>query len=138
LEGLAHRSPIPVNLELKADARLSEPIEVAAYYVASEALANVAKHAQASQIEVSLASRNGSVVLSIRDDGVGGAYPGRGSGLVGLQDRVEALGGTIKIDSSAGSGTCVAVTLPIATKPDQEIENVLGPPQELGSPMSPA
>jgi PAS domain S-box-containing protein len=138
LEGLAHRSPIPVNLELKADARLPEPIEVAAYYVASEALANAAKHAQASQIEVSLASRNGSLVLSIRDDGVGGAYPGRGSGLVGLQDRVEALGGTIKIDSSAGSGTCVVATLPIATGPDQEIENFLGPPQELGSPMSPA
>jgi GAF domain-containing protein len=132
LEGLAHRSPIPVNLELKADPRLPGPIEVAAYYVASEALANTAKHAQASQIEVSLASRNGSLVLSIRDDGVGGASPGRGSGLVGLQDRVEALGGTIKIDSSAGSGTCVVVTLPIATEPDQEIENVLGPPQELG------
>jgi PAS domain S-box-containing protein len=137
LAGLAHRSPIPVNLELKADARLPEPIEVAAYYVASEALANVAKHAQASQIEVSLASRNRSLVLSIRDDGVGGAYRGRGSGLVGLQDRVEALGGTIEIDSSAGCGTCVAVTLPIATKPDQEIENVLGPPQELRSPMGP-
>jgi PAS domain S-box-containing protein len=137
LEGLAHRSPIPVNLELKADARLPEPIEVAAYYVASEALANVAKHAQASQIEVSLASHDASLVVSIRDDGVGGAYRGRGSGLVGLQDRVEALGGTIKIDSSAGCGTCVVATLPIATKPDQEIENVLGPPQELRSPIGP-
>jgi PAS domain S-box-containing protein len=138
LAGLAHRSPIPVNLELEEDARLPEPIEVAAYYVASEALANVAKHAQASRIEVSLASRNESLVLSIRDDGVGGAYRGRGSGLVGLQDRVEALGGTIEIDSSAGCGTCVAVTLPIASKPDQMIENVLGPPQELRSPTSPA
>jgi signal transduction histidine kinase len=138
LEGLAHRSPIPVNLELQTDARLPEPIEVAAYYVASEALANTAKHARASQIEVSLASRNGSLVLLIRDDGVGGAYPGRGSGLVGLQDRVEALGGTIKIDSSAGSGTCVIVTLPIATEPDQQIENVRGPPHELESPTSPA
>jgi signal transduction histidine kinase len=138
LEGLAGRSPIPVNLELEADARLPEPIEVAAYYVASEALANAAKHAQASQIEVSLASRNGSLILSIRDDGVGGADPGRGSGLVGLQDRVEALGGTIKVDSSAGQGTCVVVTLPIAPGPDQEIESFLGPPQELGSPTSPA
>jgi PAS domain S-box-containing protein len=137
LEGLAHRSPIPVNLELKADARLPEPIEVAAYYVASEALANVAKHAQASQIEVSLASHDASLVVSIRDDGVGGAYRGRGSGLVGLQDRVEALGGTIKIDSSAGCGTCVAVTLPIATQPDQEIENVFGAPRELRSPIGP-
>jgi signal transduction histidine kinase len=126
-----------LHLELKADARLPEPIEVAAYYVASEALANVSKHAQASRIEVSLASRNGRLVLSIRDDGVGGADRGRGSGLVGLQDRVEALGGTINIDSSAGCGTCVVATLPIATEPDQEIENVLGPPQELGSPMGP-
>jgi hypothetical protein len=116
------------RLELKADARLPEPIEVAAYYVASEALANAAKHAQASQIEFSLASSNGNLVLSIRDDGVGGAYPGRGSGLVGLRDRVEALGGTIKIDSSAGSGTSVVATLPIATEPDQEIENFIGPP----------
>jgi signal transduction histidine kinase len=138
LEGLAHRSPIPVNLELEADARLPEPIEVAAYYVASEALANVAKHAKASQVEVSLESPNGSLVLSIRDDGVGGAHRGGGSGLVGLQDRVEALGGTIEIDSSAGRGTCVVVTLPIATKPDDEFENVLGPPQELRSPMSSA
>jgi PAS domain S-box-containing protein len=137
LAGLAQRSPIPVNLDLKADARLPEPIEVAAYYVASEALANVAKHAQASQVEVSLASRNRSLVLSIRDDGVGGAFRGRGSGLVGLQDRVEALGGTIEIDSSAGCGTCVVATLPIASKPDQEIENVLRPPQELRSPMGP-
>jgi PAS domain S-box-containing protein len=117
LEVLAHRSPIAVNLELKADARLPEPIEVAAYYVASEAFANVAKHAQASQIEVSLARCNGSLVLSIRDDGVGGADRSRGSGLVGLQDRVEALGGTIEIDSSAGCGTCVVATLPIATEP---------------------
>jgi signal transduction histidine kinase len=138
LAGLAHRSPIPVNLELKAEARLPEAIEVAAYYVASEALANAAKHAQASQIEVSLACRNGSLVLSIRDDGVGGAHPGRGSGLVGLQDRVDALGGTIKLDSAPGRGTCVVVTLPIAAEPDQEIENVLDPRQELGSPTSPA
>jgi signal transduction histidine kinase len=131
-------SPRPWKGSPTAHRRLPEPIEVAAYYVASEALANAAEHAQASQVEVSLASRNGSLLLSIRDDGVGGACPGRGSGLVGLQDRVEALGGTIKIDSSAGSGTCVVVTLPIATEPDQEIENFLGPPQELWSPVRPA
>ena len=81
---------------------------------------------------------DGTLTLMVRDDGVGGADPGRGSGLVGLHDRVEALGGTIKIDSSAGSGTCVIVTLPIAIEPDQEIENFLGPPQEPGSPTSPA
>jgi signal transduction histidine kinase len=89
-------------------------------------------------VHMDVTTDDGTLTLVVRDDGIGGAYPGGGSGLVGLQDRVEALGGTIKIDSSAGSGTCVVVTLPIATEPDQEIENVLGPPQELGSPMSPA
>ena len=81
---------------------------------------------------------DGTLTLAVRDDGVGGAALGEGSGLVGLQDRVEALGGTIAIDSSAGQGTCVAVTLPIAAEPDQEIEKFLGPPQELGSHTSPA
>ena len=71
----------------------------------------------------------------VRDDGVGGADPGRGSGLVGLQDRVEALGGTIKIDSSAGGGTCVVATLPIVTERDED-ENLLLPPQEPRSPTS--
>jgi PAS domain S-box-containing protein len=113
LRTLARRSTIPVELDVSADTRLPEPIEVAAYYVASEALANSAKHAQASHMEVSLATRNGSLVLSIRDDGVGGADAGQGSGLVGLQDRVEALGGTIRIDSPPGCGTSLLVTLPL-------------------------
>jgi signal transduction histidine kinase len=99
------------------DARMPEAIEVAAYYVASEALANAAKHAQASQIEVSLAQRNGNLLLSIRDDGVGGADSARGSGLVGLRDRVEALGGTISIESLPGSGTSLIVTLPLDVEP---------------------
>jgi signal transduction histidine kinase len=93
--------------------RLPEPVEVAVYYVTSEALANAAKHAQASCIEVSLATSDGSLLLSIRDDGVGGAEPGRGSGLVGLQDRIEALGGTITVDSPPGGGTSILVTLPL-------------------------
>ena len=113
LRALVRRSTIPVELEVPTDTRLPEPIEVAAYYVASEALANSAKHAQASHLQVSLATRNGSLVLSIRDDGVGGADADRGSGLVGLQDRVEALGGTIGIDSPPGGGTSLIVTLPL-------------------------
>ena len=113
LRTLVRRSTIPVELDVLAGTRLPEPIEVAAYYVASEALANSAKHAEASHMEVSLATRNGSLVLSIRDDGVGGADTGRGSGLVGLQDRVEALGGTIGIDSPSGGGTSLVVTLPL-------------------------
>lgn len=138
LETLAMRSAIPVQLEVTTGGRFPAPIEIAAYFVASEALANTAKHAHASGINVLLAQHEDRLLLSIRDDGVGGVDPSRGTGLVGLTDRVEALGGTIEVDSSAGSGTCVVVTLPIATEPDQEIENFLGPPQELGSPTSPA
>jgi PAS domain S-box-containing protein len=117
LETLANRSTIPVELDVTTDTRLPVAIEVAAYFVASEALANASKHAQASRIEVSLAPRNGSLLLSIRDDGVGGADPTRGSGLVGLTDRVEALGGTIDIDSAPGEGTSLVVTLPHGVEP---------------------
>ena len=86
---------------------------MAAYYVASEALANAAKHARASRIDVALARRDGSLVLEIRDDGVGGADPSVGSGLVGLTDRVEALGGSIRVESPPGDGTRIGVVLPI-------------------------
>ena len=102
LQALARRSAIPVDLDITTDVRLAEPIEVAAYFVASEALANAAKHSQASRIDVSLEQRERSLLLSVRDDGVGGADTGHGSGLVGLMDRVEALGGSIA--SSVGRG----------------------------------
>jgi signal transduction histidine kinase len=117
LRALARRSTIPVELDLTTDKRLPEPIEVAAYFVVSEALANATKHAQASRIEVSLAPRNGNLRLSIGDDGVGGADSTRGSGLVGLTDRVEALGGTIDIESAPGEGTSLIVTLPLEAEP---------------------
>jgi signal transduction histidine kinase len=113
LRALARRSTIPVELDVTTERRLAEPIEVAAYFVTSEALANATKHAQASHVEVSLRLRDGGLLLSIRDDGVGGADIGRGSGLVGLQDRVEALGGTITINSPRGGGTLLVVTLPL-------------------------
>jgi signal transduction histidine kinase len=113
LRALARRSTIPVELNVKTEAALPEPVRVAAYYVASEALANAAKHAQASHIEVAVATDNGSVLLSIRDDGIGGADPARGSGLVGLTDRVEALGGSIHVRSSAGAGTHITAELPL-------------------------
>ena len=105
LRTLAHRSAIPVDLTIASDDRLPEPIELAAYFVASEALANAAKHSQASHIAVSLEQSDGSLVLSIGDDGVGGANLGRGSGLIGLTDRVEALGGSFSIRSRKGNGT---------------------------------
>ncbi len=99
LQTLAHRSAIPVDLDVTIDVRLAEPIEVAAYFVVSEALANAAKYSHASRIDVSLEQRDGKLLLSVRDDGVGGADPSRGSGLVGLTDRVEALSGSISVHS---------------------------------------
>jgi signal transduction histidine kinase len=88
------------------------PVEVAAYYVASEALANVAKHAQANVVELTAAQDDGVLLLEVRDDGVGGA-DGHGSGIVGLEDRVEALGGTISIASPPGGGTRLSMRLPV-------------------------
>jgi signal transduction histidine kinase len=113
LRTLARRSAIPVQLEVTTERRLPEPLEVASYYVASEALANAAKHARASRVEVSLALRDGVLLLSIRDDGVGGADPAGGSGLEGLRDRVEALGGSVRVVSQPGVGTDVTAELPL-------------------------
>jgi PAS domain S-box-containing protein len=114
LRALARRSAVRVELAVRADdRRLPEPVEVAAYYVVSEALTNAAKHAQASVVRVAVDSGDSILRLAIHDDGVGGADPARGSGLVGLSDRVEALGGRLKIVSPAGLGTALHVTIPI-------------------------
>jgi len=123
LNSLARRSAVPVDVDAQIDVRVPDEVEVAAYYVASEALTNVAKHARASNAQIDVTTDDGTLTLVVRDDGVGGAALGDGSGLIGLQDRVEALGGTITIDSSAGNGTRVAVTLPIASNPNQETES---------------
>ena len=121
LRGLARRSVIPVDLDITIDVRLAEPIEVAAYFVASEALANAAKHSQASHIDVSLERRDQSLLLSVRDDGVGGADTARGSGLVGLMDRVEALGGSIRVASRPGKGTQITAALPLELEPPRPV-----------------
>jgi signal transduction histidine kinase len=113
LRTLARRAGVPVELKLAIDGRLPKAVEVATYFVVSEALTNAAKHAEASFVAVDLASRDGVVDLTIRDDGIGGADPLRGSGLVGLRDRVEALGGSIAISSPAGHGTSLSVKIPI-------------------------
>jgi signal transduction histidine kinase len=113
LKTLARRSAIPVELSVRAGGRLPEPVEVAAYYVVAEALANVAKHASAAAAYVDVDVRDDALHLRVRDDGVGGADPARGSGLIGLNDRVAALGGTMRLDSPRGKGTTLAVTLPI-------------------------
>ena len=112
LKALARRSAVPVELDLNLGPRLGQQLEAAGYYVASEALANVAKHARASVIEVRADGRDGALTLSISDDGIGGADPGRGSGIIGLKDRVEALGGTISVLSPPGHGTTLHVQLP--------------------------
>ncbi|MDQ1752102.1 MAG: hypothetical protein QOE71_3158, partial [Pseudonocardiales bacterium] len=90
-----------------------EPIEVAAYYVVSEALTNAAKHAHASVVNVELDARETLVRLAIRDDGIGGADLSRGSGLLGLSDRIEALGGTLQVNSPAGNGTTLLIEIPL-------------------------
>jgi signal transduction histidine kinase len=112
LKTLARRSAVPIALDLNLDSRLEEAIEVAAYYVASEALTNAVKHAQASVIELHVEYRDGALTLAIRDDGIGGADPSGGSGLIGLKDRVEALDGTISVVSPSGQGTMLRVRLP--------------------------
>jgi signal transduction histidine kinase len=114
LKALARRSAVPVELNLSLSSRPAEHLHVAGYYVASEALTNTAKHAQASVITMRVDGRDGALTLSIRDDGIGGADPGRGSGLIGLKDRVEALGGTISVLSPPGHGTTLHVHLPAA------------------------
>jgi signal transduction histidine kinase len=113
LNTLARRSAVPVELEVRAETRLPEPVEVAVYYVVSEALTNTAKHAHASAVHVVVEARDGVLELSIRDDGSGGADPTRGSGLIGLTDRVDALGGTIEVESPVGQGTTLLITLPL-------------------------
>ncbi|HEV2901978.1 MAG TPA: CHASE3 domain-containing protein [Gaiellaceae bacterium] len=113
LRTLARRSSVPVVLDLATEPRLPERIEVAAYYVVSEALANAAKHASASAVHVDVHATDGALRLSIRDDGRGGADPARGSGLIGLKDRVEATGGAMVVESPVGAGTSLFVELPL-------------------------
>jgi signal transduction histidine kinase len=113
LQSLALHSAVPVDLRIDLDGeRFGEPVEVAAYYVASEALTNTAKHAQASRAQVRVRHRNGWLELTVSDDGRGGAGASSGSGLTGLVDRVEAIGGTIQIESPPHAGTAINVKLP--------------------------
>jgi signal transduction histidine kinase len=112
LRTLARRSGVPAEVDLRTQSRFPEPIEVAAYYVVSEALTNATKHAGASHVEILVEERAGSLRLCVRDDGVGGADPHGGSGLTGLRDRLEALGGSIHVSSPVGNGTVIQVSLP--------------------------
>jgi signal transduction histidine kinase len=111
LQALASRSPLRISVKATGE-RFEERFETAAYFVASEALANAAKHARASRVLVTARRRNGSLVVSVRDDGVGGAAPSPGSGLAGITDRVAALGGSVSVASPSGRGTEVTAELP--------------------------
>jgi signal transduction histidine kinase len=112
IKTLARRSPVPVRFEADIPRRLPESVEVAAYYVVAEALCNTWKYARASTVHITAAIRDGRLCVTVCDDGVGGADPSEGSGLIGLADRIQALGGTIEIMSRAGEGTLVRVELP--------------------------
>jgi signal transduction histidine kinase len=114
LEALAERSIVPVALDVGLDGRLPDQVEVAIFYVVSEALANVAKYAGASGASVRVAHDLDTVVVEVADDGVGGARPAQGSGLRGLADRVEALDGRLGVESPDGGGTRVVATIPLA------------------------
>ena len=109
---LARRSPVPVELDIQTGSRYPPSVEVAAYFVASEALTNTAKHANASHADVVVWETDGTLRLRVSDDGVGGAQPQEGTGLTGLHDRVEALGGSIEVTSPVGHGTVLEVSLP--------------------------
>ncbi len=114
LESLAAHAPVPVRLTVELEGRLGEQLEVAAYYVVAESLTNVGKHAQATSATVDIGTANGRVIVEVVDDGIGGADTERGSGLRGLADRVEALGGRLRVWTPRGGGTRVRAELPCA------------------------
>jgi PAS domain S-box-containing protein len=149
LRALARKSPIPVKLNVSVDERPSESTETAVYYVISEALANVVKHAHASEISVALRASRSGIQATIEDDGVGGAEASAGSGIVGLIDRVEALGGRFTLDSPPGRGTTISIEMPLTAEPINVVARMPGgrqsaphdgpsPPPVLSEPMDTA
>ena len=113
VRSLAERSTVPAAVHADLDERPAPAVEAAAYFVASEALANLTKHANATSVTLRLTASEGMLTLQIADDGIGGADPARGSGLRGLQDRVAAVDGTLDLDSPAGKGTRLTVRIPV-------------------------
>jgi signal transduction histidine kinase len=120
LRTLARRSAVPATVDARLDAALPESVEIALYFVVAEALANAAKHAGATTVEIAVATAGERLTATIRDDGRGGAAVASGSGLAGIADRVEALGGTLQLTSPPGAGTTVEIELPLAFGPDAE------------------
>jgi len=113
LEALTQRSEVPTRLNVRIDRNLPDHIQVAIYYTVSEALTNVAKYSHAVRVDIDLSVEETTLKLRVNDDGVGGADPARGSGLLGLKDRIESLGGTIKVVSPSGGGTSLLVEVPV-------------------------
>jgi signal transduction histidine kinase len=124
LHALADRASLPVQLDVPTDERLPARVEAAAYYLVSEALANVAKYAEASGVEVCVALEDNFALIEVTDDGIGGADPGQGSGLSGLCDRIEALDGTLSVHSPPGEGTKIRARIPcgVGISPRSEAE----------------
>jgi signal transduction histidine kinase len=117
LRTLARRSSVPVVLDVRLPEGVADPVEVAAYYVVAETLTNTTKHAEASRVDLTVELRDGRLWVRVRDDGVGGADPACGSGLVGLKDRIESFGGTMTLDSPSGAGTTLVAQLPLTEHP---------------------
>jgi signal transduction histidine kinase len=115
LGAFARRSEVPVDVDVRLEERLPAAVEAAAYYIASEALTNVAKHAHASVVALIAAHDEGILTVEVRDDGIGDVDATRGSGILGLADRIEALGGTISISDPLRCGTTLSVRLPVST-----------------------
>jgi signal transduction histidine kinase len=128
VRALARHSPLPVRVQVRADGRLPGSCEATAYYVAAEAFTNAAKHAAASAVDILIERTDGALTVQVRDDGVGGADATRGSGLVGLRDRVEAVGGTMTLDSPARAGTVLTVRLPVTAEDHLSERTVVHPP----------
>jgi signal transduction histidine kinase len=116
LQGLAARAPLPVHVDARAIERLPEHVEATAYFVVAESLTNVARHACAGHATVAIHRRRAELVLRVADDGTGGADLARGTGLLGLRDRLDALGGTLAVDSEPGRGTHVVAAIPLVDR----------------------
>jgi len=134
LKGLARRSAVPVRLDVGVDERLPDPIELAAYYVVAEALTNTAKHADASVVDVRAARDQGMLLVRVHDDGRGGADIAHGTGLIGLTDRVEALGGRLSLHSPPSAGTTMQVTLPLTAPGAPESSGAVTRQPDHGGP----
>lgn len=132
LKALKRRSAVSVTLDVRLDSRLADQVEATAYFAVAEVLTNASRHASASHVRIAVEVADGTLLVSIRDDGLGGADARRGSGLTGLKDRIEAVGGTIRVESPPGSGTTIEVRIPIVHSSDE------GGRSDEGSPPAPA